>query len=62
MAANISLTTAKKLKLACQAPTMLAMPIDTATEMLSMNASSMVVNMVTGIAGSLGNYSAVSSS
>src|SRR5438552_13663572 len=49
IAPNISLTIASRLNLACQAPTRLARPIDTATEMLSAKHSIIVRNMVDGI-------------
>ena len=47
IAPNISLTIASRLRFACQAPTRLARPIDTATEMLSAKHSTIVRNMST---------------
>ncbi len=61
MAPNISLTIASRLRFACQAPTRLARPIDTATEMLSAKHSTIVRNIVDGIgfrgtAGRIGGW------
>ncbi len=49
IAPNISLTIASRLRFACHAPTRLASPIDTATEMLSAKHSTIVRNIVDGI-------------
>ena len=46
---NISFTTARKFRSACQAPTRLAMPMATATEIDSANAMIMVMSIVIGI-------------
>jgi hypothetical protein len=56
---NISFTTARKLRSAWYAPTRLAMPIDTATEIDSANASTIVRSIVPGM---VRPYCAVSSS
>ena len=50
IAPNISLTIASRLRFACHAPTRLARPIDTATEMLSAKHSTIVRNIVDGMA------------
>ena len=52
IAPNISLTIASRLRFACQAPTRLASPIDTATETLSAKHSIIVRNIVDGIGDS----------
>ena len=52
IAPNISLTIASRLRFACHAPTRLARPIDTATEMLSAKHSTIVRNIVDGMGGS----------
>ena len=59
IAENISLTTARKLRSAWYAPMRLAMPMATATEIDSANATTIVRSIVPGIAVS---YCAVSSS
>ncbi len=56
IAPNISLTIASRLRLACQAPTRLASPIDTATETLSAKHSIIVRNIVDGIGDSGGGW------
>ena len=49
IAENISFTIASKFRFACDAPTRLASPIDTATEMLSAKHSIIVTNIVVGM-------------